>query len=452
MPTSSQMRPFRTRTLRGLLVVVSAAAASLLSARPASAQLPLIETDVVEQIAAVVGDSVILMTEIEQQLLTLVARGWQRPTDPDELAKVKLGVLDLLVNQQLILQDALRDTLLAISDDELEERVQEEIDAKVREFGTLARLQQKLAEQDMTMAVYREQQKSAIQRQLTQERYLAKQGREQTDVVVTEAQMRKWFEDNEAQMPVRPPTIRFQNLPLRPQATDSAKKVATDEAVRIRAMLEDDDEDFADMASRFSDGPSREVGGELGWIRRDGSYVKEFEDVAFQLPPGIVSLPVESEFGFHLILVERVRGGERRVRHILIEPVIDEDDIDDNLVRANELRTRLVAGEEMAEITDLAIDTLEMTRGQLVQLSEFYQRALTEAKPGDILGPLRLNDPSNPNVLGLVKVLEVFEGGPADFDAVRDQIEARLKSELTTERVVEGLRTRAYIDLRLGGR
>ncbi len=451
MPTLSQTSLFRTRALRGLLVVVSAAAASLPAARPASAQFPQSETDVVEQIAAVVGDSVILMTEVEQQLFTLEARGWRRPTDPAELAKVKLDVLDLLVNQQLILQDALRDTLLVISDDELEERVQAEIDAQIVQFGTLARLQQKLAEQDMTMAVYREQQKSVIKRQLTQERYLAKQGRNRTDVVVTEAEMRKWFTENEAQMPVRPPTIRFQNLQLRPQASDSAKQVATDEAGRIRDMIVDDDEDFADMAARFSDGPSGETGGELGWIRRDGSFVKEFEDAAFQLPPGIVSLPVESQFGFHLILVERVRGGERRVRHILIEPAIEEEDVDDNLVRANELRTRLVAGEEMAEITDLAIDTLEMTQSELGRISEFYQRAMTEAKAGEVLGPLPVNDPSNPNVLGLVKVLEVNEGGPAGFEDIRDQIEARLKDELTTRRVVEGLRSRAYIDLRLGG-
>ena len=451
MPTASKMFPFRTPALSGLFVVVSAAAASLLSARPACAQLPRSETDVVERIAAVVGDSVILMTEVDQQLFTLEARGWRRPTEPAALAKVKLDVLDLLVNQQLILQDALRDTLLIISDDELEERVQEQIDAQVAQFGTLARLQQALAEQDMTMAVYREQQKSLIQRQLTQERYLAKQGRDRTDVVVTEAELREWFAENEAQMPLRPPTIRFQNLQLRPQATDSAKKVATDEAIRIRNMIVVDEEDFADIASRFSDGPSRAVGGLLDWIRRDGSFVKEFEDVAFGLPPGIVSLPVESQFGFHLILVERVRGGERRVRHILIEPEIEADDIDDNLVRANELRTRLVAGEEMAEITDLAIDTLEMTQSQLGQISEFYQRALPEAKVGDVLGPLRVNDPTNPNVLGLVKILEINEGGPAGFEDVRDQIEARLEDELKTQRVVEGLRSKAYIDLRLGG-
>src|SRR5207245_11403144 len=66
---------------------------------------------------------------------------------------------------------------------------------------------------------------------------------------------------------------------------------------------------------------SREAGGELGWFRR-GRMVKEFEDVAFRMRPGDISGVVETEFGYHIIQVERVQPAEVEARHVLLAPVI----------------------------------------------------------------------------------------------------------------------------------
>ena len=119
-------------------------AASLLFGSPAGGQVVPDGLDVVERVVAVVGDSVILMTEIDEYLLTLEARGWSRPADEDELMTVKVEVLDQLINEQLVLQDAARDSLIVISDVDLEDRVQRQIDGQILTFGTIARLQQAL--------------------------------------------------------------------------------------------------------------------------------------------------------------------------------------------------------------------------------------------------------------------------------------------------------------------
>ena len=100
-------------------------------------------------------------------------------------------------------------------------------------------------------------------------------------VTVTEADARAYFDENQAQMPQVPPMIRFEHVQLAPQASDSAKAAALAETERLLEMVISG-EDFADLATRFSHGPSSSVGGELGWIRRDGSMVAEFEDAAFQ--------------------------------------------------------------------------------------------------------------------------------------------------------------------------
>ncbi len=440
--------PARASFLPTLLLAAALAPPAGTAAAQASPGL----TDVVEQVAAVVGDSVILMTEIDSHILMLEAQGFSPPETTTELMAYKAEVLDLLVNEQLVLQDAGRDSTIAVTDEELEERLELEIAGQVRQFGTLARLQEALAAQHMTMSVFRDQRRNAIKRQLLRERYMAKQGRSLSDIYIAEAELRSYFEENREQLPDMPPTVRFLNLQLQPEPTDSAKAAARSEADSILQRIRDDSSlEFEDLARQYSDGPSASDGGGLGWIRRDGSFVEEFEDAAFALSPGMVSVPVETDFGFHLIYVERVRGGERRVRHILFEPEIRETDIEANLDRAAQFRSRLLAGEDIEELSAEPVDTLELTIAEISQISLSYAQALRDAEAGDVLGPLRFEDPRSSNTVGIVQVLEIKGGGALGFEDVRDQIEARLKSEKLTDEVVDALRNRTFIDIRLDG-
>ena len=366
MRNRSEKPAFATR-IRGRGLTVSALTVVVLvgGAEPASAQNPPGLTDVVEQVAAVVGDSVILMTEIDTYLLRMEAQGWTRPETTAELMSFKADVLDLLVNEQLVIQDAGRDSTLAVGEEELEERLQLEIDGQIRQFGTLSRLQEALAKQSMTMSVFRDQRRSAIKRQLLQERYMAKKGRDVRDIFIPEEELRTFFEENAEQLPQLPPTISFINLQLAPTPTEAAKAAALAEADSVLQLLRDgEQDDFTELARQFSDGPSADDGGELGWVRRDGTFVEEFEEVAFMLAPGMVSVPTETDFGYHLILVERVRGGERRVRHILFQPEITEADIDVNLERAVDIRNRIRDGEDLGELAsqlEESVDTLDLT-------------------------------------------------------------------------------------------
>lgn len=406
-------------------------------------------TNVVERVVAVVGDSVVLMTEIDEFLISMEARGWTRPTEPAGLLAARLTVLDQLINQLVILQEAAKDTLLKVTEEELEDRVQQEIDGQVRQFGTLGRLQQALAEQNMTMAVFREQQKNLIRRQLLQERFFAKTGRSETDIVVTDEEARTYFDENQDLIPERPPSIRFENIQLLPEPGDAAKAEAIAEADSVRALLADG-EDFAELAARFSDDPSAEAGGELGWTRQDGSFVERFEEAVFQAFPGLIGPPVETEFGYHLILVERVRGGERRVRHILIRPEITASDIEANVARTRSFAARLRAGEAMADL-GLEPDTVDLSIEQIAQTSQTFAAAVQFAEVGDVVGPVRIEDPRTENGWRLARILGKTSGGAAEFFEFRDLIIERLTSQRLTESVVEGLRSRAYVEIRLGG-
>ena len=163
----------------------------------------------------------ISMTELEQALIGMEARGWARPTGPAELLEAKLELLEGMINQQLIIQEAAKDTLLKVSEEELEDRVQQQIDGQVRQFGTLRRVQELLAEENRTMAVYREQQKNLIRNQLLQERYFAKRGQSAAGIVVTDEEAQAYFDENQDLIPERPTMIRFETLQLPPEESDS---------------------------------------------------------------------------------------------------------------------------------------------------------------------------------------------------------------------------------------
>jgi parvulin-like peptidyl-prolyl isomerase len=440
--TSVKRATFFSMILAGLTVASTASAQAGPAADPGAEQL-------VDRIIAVVGDSAILMTEIEQGLALAESQGWRRPTDPEALFQASSQILDQLINEQLLIQDAAKDTTIVIDPQELESTVDQEIDAQVSRIGTQRLFQQALEQQGYTVASYREDRREFFRRQMVRERYLAKRALDPAAVVVTEEEIEAFYNENLDRMPQRPATIEFVNFRLTPQPSDTALTSAEARAREVLLEARKADADFGALAEKYSMGPSREAGGELGWIRENGQYDPDFEKAVFSLPPGIVSEPVITQFGAHLILVERVRGGERRVRHILFIPTITDDDVDENLIRAEEAKRRVEAGEPLDSLPGIRADTLIMPTNRLADLSSFYARAMATAKVGDAYGPLPVDDPQRENVMGVVKVLEIREGGVATLDDMRAQIEPTVKETKLMESVVSDLRARTYIDIRL---
>ena len=163
----------------------------------------------------------------------------------------------------------------------------------------------------------------------------------------------------------------------------------------------------------------------------------------------MVSNPVETDFGYHIISVERIRGGERRVRHILFEPEITDVNVEANDERAESFAARLRAGETIVDL-EQEPDTLDLSMQQIAQGSPELGVAMRDAQPGSVIGPIRMVTTTGDSGWTIARVLGTTEGGPGEFSDFRDLIEDRLRSEGLTNTVIEELRSRAYIDIRLG--
>lgn len=410
---------------------------------------------VVERVVAVVGDSAIFYTDVLEYVLGLQASGQPVPEDPAARRQFEREALDALVKESLVIQAASKDSLASdIPAERVETLFEQSWNGILASFnGSEAELRTALEEVGRTVAEHREELRRNIRNQLLQQRYMQLQQQQQSRTSpIDEATVREYYDANREAFAIRPATITFKHVLLTPVASDSAKAAARDEATRILGMLREG-EDFAELARRYSADGSATQGGELGWIRT-GETVPEFDAVAFALARGQTSGVVETQFGAHIIRVERIASGERFVRHILIAAPPVDADIGRARARAQAIRDSIASGAPidqfmtnnaqvgLPEELSLQIDSLG------VQLPGAYAQALRGAEVGDVIGPVAFLAGANQTVIAVALVSEIRQEGEFTYEDVREQIRERLQQERFVSRIHERLSSQMNVEIR----
>lgn len=418
---------------------------------PAHAQ----DYTVVDQIAAVVGDSVIPLSRVDEELNLYRSQGGQLPPDSAGRMALRRQILERLIAQELMVQAALRDTMIKVAEPEVQAAVERAFREVRGQFASELEFRRQLQSSNFGSAEeYRrwltdQQRRELLQSQLMQ--MLRETGR-LTPLAPTEAELREFYESTKAQQGRRPATLSFRQIVVRVEPDSGALARAFGIADSLAKAIRDGT-DFGQAARRYSGDPAtRDQGGELGWVRR-GVFVPEFETAAFRLRPGAISPPVLTVFGYHVIQVQRAQPAEVQVRHILIVPDITQADRDRARRRAEEAAQRLLdgvpfdslartyhdyAGQEQVLVEDFPRE----------ELPESYRDALSGAAPGDIVGPVSLElDDRRPKLAVLL-----FEGerpeGEYSFADVRDQLRSTLADQNAMDRYLRSLREATYIETR----
>ncbi len=413
------------------------------------------ERSLVDGVAAVVGDSVIALSQIQERVFEMEAGGADVPDQgTDEWRQLRRDILDQMIGEQLIVQAALQDTTISVDDLDIEDMVTDEVDSRIASFGGQDVFERGLAAQGMTLPAYRDYLRGQIRRQSLSQQYMAKRSANLSSVIVEESEIVQFFEEQRELTGERPPLIVFAQVNIAPTASDTARDAALAEATRIRELAVGG-EDFGELAKQFSQDGSAESGGDLGWFRR-GVMVREFEDAAFSLAVNEISEPVESQHGFHLIQVNRRRSGEVRARHILIPVAPSTTDLEAFRRIGVEVKNRLVAGEPFeavrAEFGDPeSPDTLTVPFNQLSSdLPPGFAEPLLGAEPGQILDPVEYQARGEPRI-SVIQVLDILPAGPYSLDdpGLRDRIRAELQQRKFVEEVLAELRAKTYIQIRI---
>lgn len=447
-------------TRAGRLSVTGLAAIFLLgggaSAVPLAAQVvPAARQDTVDRIVAVVGNTVVLGSEVEEELFSRFPRGEGMPTDPAQLRSLRRQILEELVDLELMYRRALADTNVRVTEEQVTSAVDEQLRNARQQFPSDAAFREEIRRTGFqTAEEYRRFLTDRQRRQLvtnTLIEYLRASGALKP-VMPTERELRAFFEAQKGRQQ-RPGTISFRQIVVAPKAAEAARRATGILADSILTELRGGG-DFATAARRFSQDPgSREQGGSLGWFRRGVGLHPLFEDVAFSLRPGVISNPVETPFGFHLIQVERVQPAEVLARHILLMPELTEADADSARALAHRIRAQLQSGVPFDSLQQRYHDTLEEREVRdfpYERLLPMYNTAIGGLQPMEFSSVFEL--PAQGDLLrtkyAVVQLVNRRDTGEFTFEDVKDQIRGRLGEQMALRRYLDTLRSATYVDVR----
>ena len=276
--------------------------------------LPLLAQEMVEGVVAVIGDKAILKSEIEQQYLQLKASDVTN-------ANLRCEVMEELMFQKLLSHQAEIDSL-EVTEDEINDAIDQRIDYFVSQIGSEKKLEDYFGK---TISQIREEFQTIFKEQRLAQRMESKIT---SGVKVTPQEVLKFYNKiPEDSLPLFPEEIYLSQLVVYPKVDKSERERITKKLNGFKQRVQNG-EDFAFLASLYSDDPgSAKVGGDLGFVKK-GKLVPKFESVAFRLQEGELSDVVETKFGFHLIQMVKRRGQQFNIRHILIKPNISSNAVE----------------------------------------------------------------------------------------------------------------------------
>jgi len=273
----------------------------------------------IDGIAAIVGENIILKSDVSQVVgMTALQRGLDVSKDMAILEKLQGEVLGSLIDQKVILEMAKLDSI-EVAEKDVERALEQQIETFIMRAGT-----EKMAETMLGQSLndFRREYWYDMRDRLITEQY---QQQLIMSVNINRENVVNFFTSYKDSLPIFPVTMKIRHLlvrikPSEKSRLDAEKKINT---VRERILA---GESFSALAEIYSADPgSKNNGGSLGYIRRN-QMVKDFETIAFTQEINMLSEPVETSFGFHILETTDKSGEKIKVRHILISPAITEED------------------------------------------------------------------------------------------------------------------------------
>lgn len=245
-------------------------------------------------------------------------------------------ILENLLGQNLLLHQARVDSI-QITDDEVEAQISARVD---RILALMNNDYQQFEDYyGKTVSEIRGEFREPIQNQILIDRM---QNKVLSSITITPAEVRSFFERvPKDSLPYFNSEVEMAEIIYYPKVNEEQKQKAYLQISRMKKLITEDKKDFAEVASEYSDDiGSARVGGDLGWQKR-GTFVPEFESVAYNLEPGEISDIFETPFGYHVVQLLERRGNLLHTRHILITPKIEQQDLDLAIHVLDSLRTAI---------------------------------------------------------------------------------------------------------------
>lgn len=372
----------------------------------------------VDGVAAVVGDYLILESDIDKAYIDLK----QQEVDTENITRCQM--LGKLMEDKLYAHQAVQDSV-KLTDAEVREQVNQRIEYLTAQLGgdikKLLEFYKKDDEQSMREELFT----------LFKVNTLAQRMRQQIvkDVEVTPEEVRNFFNAIPAdERPHFGTELEIAQIVVNPVAPPSAVQKVIDLLNDIKKDVEENGMSFATKAILYSQ--DRATGGQLLTFNRNSAFDKAFKDVAFTLREGEISKPFESSFGWHIIQMDKIRGKEVSVRHILIMPDIPQEALDEAKDKIAKIRDRIVNKElTFDEAARNSSDEKETRNdgGQLINPEDLSSRfeltriepslyaRISDLKDDEVSVPFLDEDRTGKKSYRIYKITNRIEEHQADF-------------------------------------
>lgn len=430
------------KVLAGLLVVLTVS-----SLNKAQAQ-----DKIVDQVIAVVGSNIIMKSDIENMYLQQLAQGITSDGD------MKCEILEDFLVEKLLLAEAELDTTIEVTDSQINQNLDQRIQYFVQHLGSESAVEAYFKKPIVQI-------KSELEEVIRNQSLTSQmQGKIINHVKVTPSEVRYYFRNlEEDQIPIIEPQLEYAQISFYPP-------ISLEEENRIKAQLREfkkrieEGQSFSVMAVMYSEGPTAERGGELGYMGR-AELDQTYAAAAFNLKGDRVSNVVKSEFGYHIIQQIDRKGERVNTRHIIMKPkptpeamqeaynkldslasFIRMGDIDFNgaaQAYSNDKNTRNSGG--------IAINPMTMSsKWKKEELDPDVSKILDELKINEISEPFKTTDDKQRTVYKIVKLISRTDQHRAnlqeDYQTLSELYLAKKKEEVLNKWIFEQ-QAKTYISI-----
>jgi peptidyl-prolyl cis-trans isomerase SurA len=408
------------------------------------------EKPTIEGIAAIVGDNIILKSELSQLVnMTAIQQGIRPDPNSEQFLKLQDQLLQSVINQKIVLEMAKLDTNVVVKEKDVNNALEMQIENIISQTGSEERAEIALGQ---SLLDFRRDFWYDVRDRLTSEQY---QQSLLSQISINRNEVIEFYSTYKDSLPLFPTQIKLRHLlvSINPSAESISATRTLLDSLRTEII---NGASFETIAATYSQDPgSRNSGGSLGLVKR-GSLVTEFEEAAFTLEPGEISEAIETTFGYHIIQTTAKQGEKIQVRHVLIKPEITDADESVTYRFATTLR-------DSASSLDRFIDLVknhssdDRTKNIGGELGWINPDNYHIPEIGQVVGLLNINECSPPVKteygLHLLWIEDVKPGGVPELDRHWNDIESMALNKKKMDwydKWIEKARNQFYVSIKGG--
>ncbi len=374
----------------------------------------------VDGISSVVGDFIILDSDIDKVLIDMESQG----ITTRGVSKCQL--LGKLMEDKLYAHHAIQDSL-ELSDNEVYDYVDRQLEYFTEQLGGIDKVlefynkKDELSFRDELFEINKTQRLS----EMMQESIVEK-------VEITPEEVRVFFQAiPKLDLPIFGTELEIAQIVVEPKVSEEENQRIIDQLNVFREDIIEGGMSFASKALLYSQDPgSRSKGGKYTLNRKKPRMAKEFRDVAFSLREGEISEPFKTDFGWHIVGVDKIRGQEIDIRHILLIPKISNDELILAKEKIDKIRERISNGE--ISFADAALrfsderqtrlnggviinPSTNDTRFELTKMDPLLYSQVKDLEDNEMSMPLMDNSDNSISKYKILKITNRFDEHVADF-------------------------------------